>query len=133
MCGKAAVMNVALWVVQGALAAVFAVSGAAKAVLSKERMLATGQTGVRDYSLPAIRMIAACELAAVLGLILPGLLGRGLALTPLAAVGLAIVMIGAAVAHTRLHEPRNVAVNAILFAMCLFVAAVRFTELLRPV
>ena len=80
-------MNVALWVVQGALAAVFAVSGAAKAVLSKERMLATGQTGVRDYSLPAIRMIAACELAAVLGLILPGLLGRGLALTPLAAVG----------------------------------------------
>lgn len=123
-------MNVALWVGQGVLAAVFAVSGAMKMVLSKERMIATGQTGVRDYSLPAIRMIAACELAAVLGLILPGLLDRGLVFTPLAAVGLAIVMVGAAIAHTRLHEPRNVAINAVLFVICLAVAAGRFASLL---
>ncbi len=50
-------------------------------------------------------------------------------LTPLAAVGLAVVMVGAAVAHTRLREPRNVAVNAVLFVLCLPVAAGRFAEL----
>jgi hypothetical protein len=84
---------------------------------------------VRDYSPPAIRTIAACELAGVAGLILPGLLGRALVLTPLAAIGLALVMIGAAVAHTRLSEPRNVAVNAVLLAICVFVAVGRLRGL----
>jgi hypothetical protein len=31
-------------------------------------------------------------------------------------------MVGAARAHARLHEPRNVAVNLVLLALCLFVA-----------
>jgi len=59
----------------------------------------------------------------------PGLAGRALVLTPLAAVGLAGVMVGAAVAHTRLREPRNVAVNAVLFVICVGVAAGRFAGL----
>ncbi len=122
-------MDVALWVGQAILAVVFAASGAMKAVLSKERMIATGQTGVVDYSLPAIRLIAACELAAVPALILPGLLGRALLLTPLAAIGLAVVMIGAAVAHAKLHEPKNITVNAVLFTICLAVAAGRLAGL----
>lgn len=122
-------MNAALWIAQGLLALVFAASGAMKAVMSKERMIASGQTGVLDYSLGAIRTIAACELAAVVGLILPGLWGRFLVLTPVAAVGLAVVMVGAAVAHTKLGEPRNVAVNAVLFLICVAVAAGRFTGL----
>jgi hypothetical protein len=122
-------MNAALWAGQIVLAVVFTFSGALKLVMSKERMLATGQTGVRDYSLPAIRMIAACELAGAAGLILPELIGRAFVLTPLAAIGLALVMIGAAVAHTRLSEPRNVAVNAVLFAICVFVAVGRLRGL----
>jgi hypothetical protein len=122
-------VSVVLWIGQGLLAVVFAVSGGLKTMQSKERMLATGQTGVRDYPLGAIRVIALCELTAVIGLILPGIVGRGLVLTPLAAVGLAVVMAGAAVAHTRLREPRNVAVNAILFAICVLVAIGRFTGL----
>ena len=115
-------METALWIGQGVLAAAFTASGAMKLVMSKERMIATGQTGVRDYSFPAIRTIALCELAGVVGLVAPGLIGRAQVLTPLAALGLAMVMIGAAVAHTRLREPRNVAVNAALFAICLWVA-----------
>jgi DoxX-like family len=122
-------VNEALWIAQGLLALVFVASGGMKLVMSKQRMIASGQTGVRDYSLGAIRAIAACELAAVLGLVLPGLLGRFLVLTPLAAAGLAVVMIGAAVAHTELGEPRNVAVNAVLFLICVAVAAGRFTGL----
>ena len=38
------------------------------------------------------------------------------------AVGLGIIMIGAARAHARLHEPKNVATNLVLLALCLFVA-----------
>lgn len=51
----------------------------------------------------------------------PTLAGVGQILTPLAAAGLCVVMIGAAWAHTRLHEPACVAVNAVLFSLALFV------------
>jgi uncharacterized membrane protein YphA (DoxX/SURF4 family) len=118
-------MNAALWIGQGVLAVIFAVSGTLKSTQSKERMIATGQTGVRDVPLPLVRLIAACELTAVVGLIAPRATGIAPVLTPIAALGLAVVMIGAAVAHSRLHEPRNVATNAAILALCLFVAVGR--------
>jgi hypothetical protein len=65
------------------------------------------------------------ELAAVLGLVLPQATGIAEILTPLAAIGLCVVMVGAAWAHSRLHEPRNVTVNAFLFALAAFVAVGR--------
>ncbi len=61
-------MNVALWIVQGLLAALFTTSGVAKGTMSKEALAASGQTGVRDYSMPFIRFIASLEILGVLGL-----------------------------------------------------------------
>lgn len=98
---------------------VFAVSGSLKSTQSKQRMIETGQTGVRDVPLPAVRVVAACELLGVLGLILPQATGIAPLLTPLAALGLGVVMIGAGIAHTRLREPRNVAANALILLVCL--------------
>lgn len=119
-------MNSLLWILQAILAAVFASSGALKATQSKPRLLATGQTGVRDYPIGFIRCIAISEVLGAIGLIAPRATGVLPLLTPLAAVGLGIIMIGAARAHARLHEPRNVAVNLALLAMCIVVAAGRF-------
>ncbi len=115
-------MNIALWTCQVLLAAVFLLSGAAKSTMSRERMLATGQTGVALFPLPVVRFAAAMELAGAVGLIAPRLTGIAPGLTPAAAFGLCIVMVGAASAHLRLHEPRNVAINVVLFALCAFVA-----------
>jgi uncharacterized membrane protein YqjE len=84
-------------------------------------MLATGQTGVAMFTTPVVRFTAAMELLAAVGLVAPGLAGVGAVLTPLAAVGLCVVMVGAAWAHTRLHEPSSVAVNAVLFGLAAFV------------
>lgn len=42
-------MNSALWAAQLVLAAVFAASGAAKLTMARERLLATGQTGVAAF------------------------------------------------------------------------------------
>jgi DoxX-like family len=122
-------MNIALWICQGVLALVFAISGSLKISQSKERMLATGQTGVVFFPLPAIRVIAALELLGVIGIILPWATGIAPVLTPLAAAGFALLMIGAATSHTKLREPRSVAANAVLFALAVFVAYGRFTEL----
>ena len=47
-------------------------------------------------------------------------------LTPLAAVGLAVVMVGAISSHVKLHEPRNIALTSVLLLVCVFVAAGRF-------
>ena len=122
-------MNVALWSAQVLLAVVFAGSGVAKSTMSKERLLATGQTGAASFPMPVVRFTAAMELLAAVGLTLPWATGIARVLTPMAAVGLGVVMIGAAGSHIRLREARNTAANGVLFALCLFVAINRFGQL----
>jgi hypothetical protein len=120
-------MNIALWVAQSLLALVFLSTGLAKATLSKERLIMTGQTGVAPYPLWFIRMIGTLELLGVVGLIAPQATGIAPVLTPLAAVGLAIIMVGAATTHWSLGERVPVfAVNLVLFLISLFVAVGRF-------
>ena len=114
-------MNTALWATQLILAVIFALSGAAKISMPRARLLATGQTGIAMFPMPVVRFTAAMELLAAVGLVAPHLTGVGTVLTPLAAAGLCVVMIGAAWAHSRLHEPLSVAVNAVLFATAAFV------------
>ena len=114
-------MNIALWICQGILAAVFTFSGLQKNVQTKERMIASGQTGVKEFSLPFIRFIATTELLGAAGVILPWATRIAPVLTPIAAAGLGIIMVGAARAHARLHEPRNVATNLTLLALCVIV------------
>lgn len=79
--------------------------------------------------MPVVRTTAVCEMAAAAGLVLPWATGIAAALTPLAASGLCLVMIGAAYAHVRLREPRSVLANLVLFAAALTVAVARFGEL----
>lgn len=114
-------MNIYLWIAQGILALIFLGSGIAKSAMSREKMLATGQTGAASQPIGLVRFIACCEILGAAGLILPSLLGIGRFLTPLAATGLAVIMIGAARIHTRSRESRAVAVNVALLALCLFV------------
>jgi uncharacterized membrane protein YphA (DoxX/SURF4 family) len=85
-------MNVALWIIQVLLALLFLFSGGVKLVLPIEAM-------TKQISLPGLflRFIGICEILGALGLILPGLLRIKTALTPLAATGLVIIMIGATV------------------------------------
>jgi uncharacterized membrane protein YphA (DoxX/SURF4 family) len=115
-------MNIGLWICQSLLAALFLISGAAKISMSKERLLATGQSGVAPFPLPVIRLTAACELLAVVGLVVPRATGILPALTGFAAIGLGIVMIGAIASHTSLHEPGPVAANILILGTCCFVA-----------
>ena len=122
-------MNTAVWVAQIVLALVFLASGLAKLTMSHEQMLASGQTGAAAYPMPIVRFTAACELLAAVGLIGPAVTGIAEPLVGWAAVGLAIVMIGAMAMHSKLavtdkraKEWRNVAINVGLLALCMFVA-----------
>jgi len=82
----------ALWIVQGLLALVFLFAGGMKLVLPLEQL-----TGPMPLPGLFVRFIGVAEVLGALGLILPGLLGIRPGLTPLAAVGLVIIMIGATV------------------------------------
>ncbi|TKA12848.1 DoxX family protein [Actinacidiphila oryziradicis] len=120
-------MNIALWIGQVLLAAIFLSSGTAKSRQTKERMIDTGQTGVAPFPLPVIRVVAALEALAAIGLIVPWLTGIAPTLTPWAAIGLAVVMVGAAASHWTLREYKQVfGVNAVILLACLFVAFGRF-------
>jgi len=85
-------MMYALWIVQGLLAIIFLFSGGMKLVLPLEAM--TGPIPVPGLFL---RFIGVAEVLGAIGLILPGVLRIRPGLTPLAAAGLAIIMIGATV------------------------------------
>jgi hypothetical protein len=83
-------MNLALWIVQVLLALLYLFSGGLKLVLPLEKL--TGPVALPGLF---IRFIGVCEVLGALGLILPGLLRIRPGLTPLAAAGLVIIMIGA--------------------------------------
>jgi uncharacterized membrane protein YphA (DoxX/SURF4 family) len=87
-------MNLALWIVQVLLALLFLWAGGIKFILPIEEM-----TKQMPVPLPGLflRFIGVCEVLGALGLILPGLLRIRPGLTPLAAAGLVIIMIGATV------------------------------------
>jgi uncharacterized membrane protein YphA (DoxX/SURF4 family) len=118
-------MNTFLWVLQGLLAAVFAVSGALKATWSKPRLIASGQTGVVPFPLPLIRFAACCELLGAIGMVLPRLLGVAEYLTPLAAAGFVVVMVAAIASHARLREPGSVAATSVILLVAATVAVGR--------
>jgi len=85
-------MNIALWILQVLLALVFLWAGGMKLALPVEEM-------TKQMPLPSLflRFIAVCEVLGGFGLILPGLTRIRPGLTPLAALGLMIIMIGATV------------------------------------
>ena len=84
--------EVALWILQGLLAALFLFAGGVKLVMPAEALEA--QSG---FSAQFLRVIAVFELLGACGLILPGLLRTYQELTPLAASGLVAIMVGATV------------------------------------
>ena len=90
-------MNIVLWIIQVLLALLFLFSGGMKLVIAPEVLQSMGSPN--QIVLPGLflRFIGVCEVLGGLGLILPGLLRIRPGLTPLAAAGLVIIMIGATV------------------------------------
>jgi hypothetical protein len=83
-------MSAALWIVQVLLAALFVFAGGMKLVLPLDQL--AGPVALPGWF---VRFIGVAEVLGGLGLILPGLVRVAPGLTPLAAAGLVILMIGA--------------------------------------
>ncbi|WP_327092860.1 DoxX family protein [Nonomuraea sp. NBC_01738] len=116
-------MNVALWILQILLALLFLAAGLTKMSVDKNK-LRDRLPYVEDYTQGQMRAIGAIEAVAAVGLVLPEATGIAPVLTPLAAAGLAITMVLAALVHRRRKE--SIAVNLVLLAVALVIAIGRF-------
>jgi uncharacterized membrane protein YphA (DoxX/SURF4 family) len=95
-------MNIALWIIQVLLALLFLFAGGTKLVLPIDVLTSMGPPDQVKLPDLFIRFIGVCEVLGALGLILPGLFRVKTWLTPLAAAGLVIIMLGAAAVSFKL-------------------------------
>ena len=88
-------MTYVLWIIQVLLALLFLFAGGTKLVIPPDVLASMGSPN--QIPLPGwlVRFVGVCEVLGALGLLLPGLLRIKPGLTPLAAAGLVVIMIGA--------------------------------------
>ena len=119
-------MNVLLWILQVLLALLFLFAGGTKLIMSAEALSQPATPNQVMLPVWFIRFIGVFEFLGGLGLLLPGLLKTRQYLTPLAGLGLAIIMIGAVV-FTVIGGAISVAVlNVVILLLLLFIAYARW-------
>jgi uncharacterized membrane protein YphA (DoxX/SURF4 family) len=119
-------MNTVLWIVASVLAAAFLAAGAMKLLQPKEKLAASGMGWTEDYNPGSVKAIGLLEILAAVGLILPALLGIVPLLVPTAALGLAIIMVGAIVTHARRKEMPAIVANIVLLVLAAAIVWGRF-------
>lgn len=119
-------MNVVLWILQVLLALLFLFAGGTKLVLPISVLTQMGSPN--QVVLPGLlfRFIGVCEVLGGLGLVLPGLLRTRQYLTPLAAVGLAIIMVGAVVVTIMGEGVQMAVLPFVVLLLLLFIAYARW-------
>ena len=122
-------MQTTLWIVQVLLAVIFTLTGLTKLTQPRAKMAAGPMRWAADVSDAQFRLIGALEVLGAIGLILPAALGVAPMLTPLAAVGLVLIMVGAILTHVRLDEKNRLAAPVVVLGLALFVAVARFGTL----
>jgi len=98
-------MLIALWALTALLALAFLGAGIMKLLRPRSALIDGGMPWAADFSPAAIKAIAALEVVGAVGLVVPLLTSVAPVLSPIAAIGLAVLMVGAVVVHARRREP----------------------------
>jgi hypothetical protein len=112
-------MNTALWIIQALLAALFLFAGGIKLVTPIEEMMKQMPIALPGWF---VLFTGIVEVLGAIGLILPWLLRVRPGLTPLAAAGLVIVMIGATVYTLAAGETVSALIPLVVGLLCAWVA-----------
>ena len=120
-------MNIVLWIIQGLLAALFLFAGGMKLIMPIEEM--TKQIAMPGWFL---RFIGVAEVLGAIGLILPWLLRIRPILTPLAAAGLTVIMIGATILTLMIGDILAALMPFVTGMLCVFVGYGRWRLTTRP-
>lgn len=121
-------MNIALWVIQVLLAGMYGMTGSMKTFQPAKVRENPQMTWAHDKQDGYIRFVGVSELLGAVGLILPALTGILPWLTPLAAIGLALIQV---LAIFTIHLPKKeyqvIPVNVVLLVLAIVAAYGRFT------
>lgn len=120
-------MLIAYWVLAGILAVLYLMAGSQKVYKSKETLLDAGLAWAKSFPAWAIKAIGALEIAGAVGLLMPALTKTSTLLAPLAALGLALLQVGAVVLHLRRGETNIIAMNIVLLLMAAAATWLGFT------
>ena len=113
-------MNIVLWIVQVLLAIAFLMAGVTHG-FQQEKAKAQFKWPA-DVAPPVLTFIGSAEILGAIGLILPALTGILPWLTPLAALGLAVIMVLAVIFHLTRRENQAIVLNLVLLVLAAFVA-----------
>lgn len=119
--GSSKAMHILLWIVQILLSAMFLYAGTSKLFLSIAELSITLPYAT-EIPEGLIRFIGFSELSGGLGLLLPSMLKIKPALTPIAALGLSLIMVFASIFHFIRGEMSLIGFNFVLLSLALFVA-----------
>jgi uncharacterized membrane protein YphA (DoxX/SURF4 family) len=111
-----------LWIAQIVAAALFGLAGAMKTTLSPENLVSKGMSWAGRYPAGSVKIVGWVEILGAMGLIFPQLWNIAPVLTPLSALGCAIIMLLAAIDHLKNGENKNIFMNIVLLALCIYIA-----------
>jgi len=113
-------MNTTIWIIQAVLAIVFTASGLTIFFLKKK--LKSKLSWLNAYSPTSVNLICVAKILGGIGLIIPSVTGILPILTPLAAIGIAIIMALAFSYHIGKREYKDLPTTVLFFIMALFIA-----------
>jgi uncharacterized membrane protein YphA (DoxX/SURF4 family) len=117
-------MDTTIWIIQSLMAVLFVLHGIA--MFNPPAAVQESVVKKMGYSLPFLKIIGTLEVLGGLGLILPSWTRIMPILSPLAATGLVIIMIGAAASHARQGEGKQTVATSVVTLLVAFVAIGRF-------
>ena len=115
------VWNIAIWIVQAIIAVFFLMAGASHGIMPLEKLVPMAPWA-KDVSLPLVRFIGFAEFIGGIGLLLPSLLRIKPQLSYWAAIGLATIMLFAAVFHISRGEGAMIGIHVVILLLAGFTA-----------
>ena len=115
-------LHIGLWVVQVLLALAFGMAGVTKLGSTPDQLLEAGMAWAGRYPAFLATFIGLAETLGAVGLVVPAATGIQPRLTGLAAAGIALIMVLAALDHVAAGEIEALPVNAVLGGLAAFVA-----------
>ncbi len=121
-------LNITTWALQALMALLFLMGGLYN-ISQPIEVLAPKMSYVNYFPIWAVKLIAASEVLGAIGLLLPDILRIKTILTPLAALGLALVMLFATIYHITHGEANEAPMTIVLGIIVSFIAWIRYKKI----
>lgn len=119
-------MVIAYWILAGLLAVVSIAAGGMKVAQPPAKLAASGLAWAGDFPAWSVKTIGLLEVLGGVGLILPALTGIVPVLSPVAAVALGVVQVGAIITHLVRGEAKMLPANIVLLLLAVAAAWIGF-------